>query len=626
MRPKRNPFEVSFEPQGTGEFGPPLGTGEIGESLAPDWYLDPALGGSTPAAPPDGGQGGYGPGPRYSDPAEKFSAEGAGTYGEGGGFPAGPRFTDPGQIATAPPDVQAEVAAGTQGTSATPGSRPRPRSAMVGHLGGLPPIAPQYSQWESVDELAAAYDSAKADLRQKAYFDGSITLDEYRTADDNLEKERAQAIAQQQAFEGSVPGKQLGLARHQLATAHEQQEFQAQELDRDAWAAQMRASQTKDARRQLDEQAAEAAQRRTRIEARIEGEMLSYKNALRDLERSTIDPYGGEKGSGKRIAAAIAIGLGTVGSAMGGGQNMVMPMIQAQVDREVQAQIVALENKKAGVAGRVNMVGMLRERLGDTDRAESAAKAHIYSQLELRVKTVEETAKSQIIQTRAKALRTELGRRKDEFEQAAALQAQVQAEALEQKRAQAIAWAHHQQAKADEQAELAAQGVIDVWGEGDFPKGAAYVEGIGIVGTGSLADKTIQRIQASKEVERLADEIQRQGKVGWENMARKEQLLGALTMAISQEGGLGALDDGTRALVKEIVGNPNMPWGETQARASQLVVQTQRKRADMINSLGPIEAHRRFVTDPKSGRKQVKYFVTGTPGAGKYNVNPVTTK
>lgn len=81
-----------------------------------------------------------------------------------------------------------------------------------------------------------------------------------------------------------------------------------------------------------------------------------------DIENGKIDPnhYWHEKGTGGRIMASIGLLLSGLGSGLGGGPNMAMQVIQANIKRDIDAQEKNLETKKSLLADTYRQTGDLR--------------------------------------------------------------------------------------------------------------------------------------------------------------------------------------------------------------------------------------------------------------------------
>jgi hypothetical protein len=102
-------------------------------------------------------------------------------------------------------------------------------------------------------------------------------------------------------------------------------------------------------------------------------EYVSRLNAITDdLGTAKINPnrVWEDMGTGGRILAAIAMGIGAIGAGEGG-TNYAMQLIQARIDRDIEAQKAALSTKE----GQQSMLGQLVDRFdGDVESAATALK------------------------------------------------------------------------------------------------------------------------------------------------------------------------------------------------------------------------------------------------------------
>lgn len=131
------------------------------------------------------------------------------------------------------------------------------------------------------------------------------------------------------------------------------------ELENDLAAEQMRLA---------NERQAMEIQRQREIDARISESRAQYQAYQEDLERGKIDP---DRAVGKnRFSSAIAVALGEIGRAMTGGQrNVALDIINARIDRDVEAQKLEWSRKRERAN---NAYADFMKLYGDRDVARAA--------------------------------------------------------------------------------------------------------------------------------------------------------------------------------------------------------------------------------------------------------------
>jgi hypothetical protein len=136
--------------------------------------------------------------------------------------------------------------------------------------------------------------------------------------------------------------------------------------------------------RDLEAQRIEAEQKR---QIYVDQEMSKVRDAVDQMKASKIDPYrfykhpDGSTNYPKSIAAAIAVGLGALGSTLParygggvGGPNVALQIIDKAIDRDIQAQRDDIANQRAGVGLQMNLLSQMRAQFSDERQAENAAR------------------------------------------------------------------------------------------------------------------------------------------------------------------------------------------------------------------------------------------------------------
>jgi hypothetical protein len=112
-----------------------------------------------------------------------------------------------------------------------------------------------------------------------------------------------------------------------------------------------------------------------------------------------------EKDTGDKVAAAIAIGLGALGSALQGtGKNAALDILDKAVDKDIMAQEKAYMQKKDSLAVSQSLLGMYKNQVDDMQAAKMLAKADAISSIQYKlnetmagVQSKEAAAKAQMI-------------------------------------------------------------------------------------------------------------------------------------------------------------------------------------------------------------------------------------
>lgn len=96
------------------------------------------------------------------------------------------------------------------------------------------------------------------------------------------------------------------------------------------------------------------------------------------IGNTKIDPnaFFNNKSTGDKILAALAVGMGTYGAAMSGGENVAFKIIKGAIDNDIDAQKANLANRRAAVGDKQNALGQLQQKFdGDLKMAEIVYRA-----------------------------------------------------------------------------------------------------------------------------------------------------------------------------------------------------------------------------------------------------------
>lgn len=139
-------------------------------------------------------------------------------------------------------------------------------------------------------------------------------------------------------------------------------------------------------------------------QAMIAGEMKKAQVLSEEIQKAAhVDPNRVWKNmdTGNRIVAAISIAFGAIGAGMTGKSNGAIDVIDKAIDRDIDAQKLALTQKQTTLGNQMNIVGMMRQQFGDVRAADAAALAALYDNAKLRVQQI--ATKYQGTETAAKA-------------------------------------------------------------------------------------------------------------------------------------------------------------------------------------------------------------------------------
>jgi len=113
--------------------------------------------------------------------------------------------------------------------------------------------------------------------------------------------------------------------------------------------------------------------RMLQAQKRVDDTMQGYEKTKADYMAREVDPDRLLSSGGAKVGSAIAMALGAMGSALSGGPNYAMQIIQSAIDRDIKAQEVELAKAGKAVGMAQNEVGMARQLMGDTQNQKLAA-------------------------------------------------------------------------------------------------------------------------------------------------------------------------------------------------------------------------------------------------------------
>lgn len=82
--------------------------------------------------------------------------------------------------------------------------------------------------------------------------------------------------------------------------------------------------------------------------------------------------------TGNKILAAVSMAAGALSAALVGGDNPALRIIDRAIERDIQSQLVDIDQAKGRVADQRGMLALARQKFSDRSAAEAAAKAAAY--------------------------------------------------------------------------------------------------------------------------------------------------------------------------------------------------------------------------------------------------------
>lgn len=215
----------------------------------------------------------------------------------------------------------------------------------------------------------------------------------------------ARAIAGREQWAQTPEGLATDIARDQLGTQAEQSDLAQASLGAHADAARERADYYARAREREAQVAQQAQARRQRLMQDYEAQMDQYRSAVEQAKSAKIDPqrYWKNQGTGMRILAAIAMGLGAVGETVGI-KNHAAENIARAVDADIASQQANIDNQRSALGDQQGILAFMRDRIEDSDQAEQAARAQIYANLASYVEQQAAQTESALYKNKAAAL------------------------------------------------------------------------------------------------------------------------------------------------------------------------------------------------------------------------------
>lgn len=128
----------------------------------------------------------------------------------------------------------------------------------------------------------------------------------------------------------------------------------------------------------------EHQKREYEIKAEVDAKVAEHQRDVDAVRAGKVDPnrYWNDKSTGSKILATIGMAFGQYAAALTGGENTAAKLINAQIERDIQAQTEDLANAKDAAALSRSELGRLMEKHGDlrTAQADLRARQHAVAQ------------------------------------------------------------------------------------------------------------------------------------------------------------------------------------------------------------------------------------------------------
>lgn len=157
--------------------------------------------------------------------------------------------------------------------------------------------------------------------------------------------------------------------------------------------------------------AAQEQDRQVRMRAKMEGFEHEIDGKLREMEAMRVEPNRlfNRADTAAQVMAGIGIGLGAIGGAlMKTGTNPALDVINRAIDRDLEAQRINIENRRAGVVGRLNLYGELLSRFKDETAARAVAREVMLKSVDLKLQSVLGQARTAEVESQANKMRADI--------------------------------------------------------------------------------------------------------------------------------------------------------------------------------------------------------------------------
>lgn len=168
-------------------------------------------------------------------------------------------------------------------------------------------------------------------------------------------------------------------------------------------------SQVLDAQKQQNE--ANRQEQLKQIQTTLQQKMDDYANMSIDPNKANVFVNGS---TGQKIGAGIALALGGIGSGLSGQPNLALQVINTAIDRDIDAQKNNIQKAGNAVTMQSNVYHDMLQTFGDERAAEAATKATLLQTAQIQLQQYTEQYKAPQLQANAAAMGAELERQKQQ--------------------------------------------------------------------------------------------------------------------------------------------------------------------------------------------------------------------
>lgn len=137
------------------------------------------------------------------------------------------------------------------------------------------------------------------------------------------------------------------------------------------------------------------------------------KSRLADEELSKIEPkdFWADKSTGSKIAAGIAMGVGAYASAINGGPNTALNIINSAIQDDLNLQKEKYQRAKERGASIKSYYGNLVAQLGDQEAADNAFVGYAYKNIDNKFKQAEQNSRDDLQKAQIRNINSEISQR-----------------------------------------------------------------------------------------------------------------------------------------------------------------------------------------------------------------------
>lgn len=181
----------------------------------------------------------------------------------------------------------------------------------------------------------------------------------------------------------AVPSKYANATKDYLGSFDTSKEAIERGVQHQEEASLSRAMANSVVRDNLERAERERQDRETLRQDELAAKEAKYGALISEVNDGKIDPSRAANDMNPARKALFIIGAALSGFANRGGRNVALDAIDAEINRDIDAQKEALSGKRAAAAMQSTMLGQMRSRFGDERSAEAATRAAMYEKYKI---------------------------------------------------------------------------------------------------------------------------------------------------------------------------------------------------------------------------------------------------